>query len=85
MCMHVQFGDGMLPSPCAVFPQQLRVMFPSYCPGILPQVRDHVNSIEDVQAARTQVALRSSIPPVLILIRGIMCKLTCPSSSPGLS
>ena len=43
-------------------------MFPSYCPGILPQVRDHVNSIEDVQAAPTQVALRSSIPPVLILI-----------------
>ena len=63
-----QFGDGMLLSPCAVFPQQLWVMFPSYCPGILPQVRDHVNSIEDVQAAPTQVALRSSIPPVLILI-----------------
>ena len=24
--------------------------------GILPQVRDHVNSVEDVQAAPTQVA-----------------------------
>ena len=58
---------GML-STCAVFTQQLSVMFPSYYPGILPQVRDHVNSIEDVQAAPTQVALRSSTPPVLIPI-----------------
>ena len=48
-------------STCALFTQQLSVLFPSYYPGILPQVRDHVNSIEDVQAAPTQEQLRKSL------------------------
>ena len=33
------------------------------CNAILPQAREHVNSIEDVQAAPTQVVLRSGTPP----------------------
>ena len=81
MCMHVQFTVWL--STCAVFTQQSSVLFPSYCPGILPQVRDHVNSIEDVQAAPKQVAPRSSTPPVLIPITWYYARANLSYQAPG--
>ena len=78
---------GML-STCAVFSQQNSVLFPSYCPGIFPQVRDHVNSVEDVQATPTQVAAEWYMPVLYSLSRSrnraVLCaSFACPNPDPG--
>eukprot|EP00964_Phaeocystis_antarctica_P031634 scaffold17877_cov66-Phaeocystis_antarctica.AAC.11 len=65
--MHVQYTVWHAEHMCGVFSAVLGSV-PQLLSRHSPQVRDHVNSIEDVQAAPTQVALRSSTPPVLIPI-----------------